>query len=178
MRLCSFKKYAFFHAPLKFLPILLTYMFNIYVFVLIWKSEPLSLERSNNESNSTVTVQLAWRELWNRAPAVVWYTAHQHRHILFSGLRDVAGNWSSAWSYWRNRHTHNLTTNSFITITWNILVNSESVIMVNVRSFAVLSFICSLTNAAKLNIPKVLLPLARSTKINFTLEATEGCYRW
>ncbi|XP_002667606.3 nuclear pore membrane glycoprotein 210 [Danio rerio] len=36
----------------------------------------------------------------------------------------------------------------------------------------------SLTNAAKLNIPKVLLPLARSTKINFTLEATEGCYRW
>uniref|UniRef100_A0A671RUI8 Nuclear pore membrane glycoprotein 210-like n=1 Tax=Sinocyclocheilus anshuiensis TaxID=1608454 RepID=A0A671RUI8_9TELE len=35
-----------------------------------------------------------------------------------------------------------------------------------------------LTAAAKLNIPKVLLPLARSTKINFTLEATEGCYRW
>uniref|UniRef100_A0A4W4F2H8 BIG2 domain-containing protein n=1 Tax=Electrophorus electricus TaxID=8005 RepID=A0A4W4F2H8_ELEEL len=34
------------------------------------------------------------------------------------------------------------------------------------------------THAAKLNIPKVLLPLARSTKINFTLEATEGCYRW
>ncbi|KAK3547680.1 hypothetical protein QTP86_026925 [Hemibagrus guttatus] len=38
---------------------------------------------------------------------------------------------------------------------------------------------CShLCQAAKLNIPKVLLPLARSTKINFTLEATEGCYRW
>uniref|UniRef100_A0A672NPG3 Nucleoporin 210 n=1 Tax=Sinocyclocheilus grahami TaxID=75366 RepID=A0A672NPG3_SINGR len=36
----------------------------------------------------------------------------------------------------------------------------------------------SLTDAAKLSIPKVLLPLARSTKINFTLEATEGCYRW
>uniref|UniRef100_A0A8C2CNS6 Nucleoporin 210 n=1 Tax=Cyprinus carpio TaxID=7962 RepID=A0A8C2CNS6_CYPCA len=35
-----------------------------------------------------------------------------------------------------------------------------------------------LTDSAKLNIPKVLLPLARSTKINFTLEATEGCYRW
>ncbi|MCI4387096.1 hypothetical protein PGIGA_G00070160 [Pangasianodon gigas] len=34
------------------------------------------------------------------------------------------------------------------------------------------------SHAAKLNIPKVLLPLARSTKINFTLEATEGCYRW
>uniref|UniRef100_H3C4Q9 Nucleoporin 210 n=1 Tax=Tetraodon nigroviridis TaxID=99883 RepID=H3C4Q9_TETNG len=31
---------------------------------------------------------------------------------------------------------------------------------------------------SKLNIPKVLLPLARSTKINFTLETTEGCYRW
>ncbi|XP_046725797.1 nuclear pore membrane glycoprotein 210 isoform X2 [Silurus meridionalis] len=34
------------------------------------------------------------------------------------------------------------------------------------------------SQAAKLNIPKVLLPLARSTRINFTLEATEGCYRW
>ncbi|KAK6473904.1 nuclear pore membrane glycoprotein 210-like [Huso huso] len=34
------------------------------------------------------------------------------------------------------------------------------------------------SGASKLNIPKVLLPLARSTKINFTLEATEGCYRW
>lgn len=46
------KSMLFLYAPLKFLPILLTYMFNIYVFVLIWKSEPLSLERSNNESNS------------------------------------------------------------------------------------------------------------------------------
>ncbi|KAJ8333362.1 hypothetical protein SKAU_G00422580 [Synaphobranchus kaupii] len=34
------------------------------------------------------------------------------------------------------------------------------------------------SNASKLNIPKVLLPLARSTRINFTLEATDGCYRW
>uniref|UniRef100_A0A8C7JW45 Nucleoporin 210 n=1 Tax=Oncorhynchus kisutch TaxID=8019 RepID=A0A8C7JW45_ONCKI len=34
------------------------------------------------------------------------------------------------------------------------------------------------TCASKLNIPKVLLPLARNTRINFTLEATEGCYRW
>ncbi|XP_066553883.1 nuclear pore membrane glycoprotein 210 [Amia ocellicauda] len=34
------------------------------------------------------------------------------------------------------------------------------------------------SSASKLNIPKVLLPLARSTKINFTLEVTEGCYRW
>uniref|UniRef100_A0A3Q3AS89 Nucleoporin 210 n=1 Tax=Kryptolebias marmoratus TaxID=37003 RepID=A0A3Q3AS89_KRYMA len=32
--------------------------------------------------------------------------------------------------------------------------------------------------SSKLNIPKVLLPLARSTRINFTLETTEGCYRW
>ncbi|XP_051914460.1 nuclear pore membrane glycoprotein 210-like isoform X2 [Hippocampus zosterae] len=31
---------------------------------------------------------------------------------------------------------------------------------------------------SKLNMPKVLLPLARSTRINFTLETTEGCYRW
>lgn len=35
-----------------------------------------------------------------------------------------------------------------------------------------------ITRASKLNIPKVLLPLARSTRINFTLEATQGCYRW
>ncbi|KAM6977831.1 nuclear pore membrane glycoprotein 210 [Aplochiton taeniatus] len=34
------------------------------------------------------------------------------------------------------------------------------------------------TGASKLNMPKVLLPLARSTKINFTLETTEGCYKW
>ncbi|XP_013866027.1 nuclear pore membrane glycoprotein 210 [Austrofundulus limnaeus] len=32
--------------------------------------------------------------------------------------------------------------------------------------------------SSKLNIPKVLLPLARTTRINFTLETTEGCYRW
>ncbi|XP_051517594.1 nuclear pore membrane glycoprotein 210-like [Myxocyprinus asiaticus] len=50
--------------------------------------------------------------------------------------------------------------------------------MVNCRSLVLTVFICSLTHAAKLNIPKVLLPLARSTKINFTLEASEGCYRW
>ncbi|KAL4646368.1 nuclear pore membrane glycoprotein 210 isoform X1 [Arapaima gigas] len=34
------------------------------------------------------------------------------------------------------------------------------------------------SGTSKLNIPKVLLPLARSTRINFTLEASEGCYRW
>uniref|UniRef100_A0A672RYM5 Nucleoporin 210 n=1 Tax=Sinocyclocheilus grahami TaxID=75366 RepID=A0A672RYM5_SINGR len=48
----------------------------------------------------------------------------------------------------------------------------------NVLFLLTSAFICSVTDAAKLNIPKVLLPLARSTKINFTLEATEGCYRW
>nr|XP_061802177.1 nuclear pore membrane glycoprotein 210-like [Nerophis lumbriciformis] len=43
-----------------------------------------------------------------------------------------------------------------------------------------LSFIGILHNSgcSKLNMPKVLLPLARSTRINFTLETTEGCYRW
>uniref|UniRef100_A0A8C2CM85 Nucleoporin 210 n=1 Tax=Cyprinus carpio TaxID=7962 RepID=A0A8C2CM85_CYPCA len=50
--------------------------------------------------------------------------------------------------------------------------------VVNVLFILTSAFICSLTDSAKLNIPKVLLPLARSTKINFTLEATEGCYRW
>lgn len=32
--------------------------------------------------------------------------------------------------------------------------------------------------AAKLNIPKVLLPFTRATRVNFTLEASDGCYRW
>lgn len=32
--------------------------------------------------------------------------------------------------------------------------------------------------AAKLNTPKVLLPFTRATRVNFTLEASEGCYRW
>ncbi|KAM6215538.1 nuclear pore membrane glycoprotein 210 [Rhynchocyon petersi] len=32
--------------------------------------------------------------------------------------------------------------------------------------------------ASKLNIPKVLLPFTRATRVNFTLEASEGCYRW
>lgn len=34
------------------------------------------------------------------------------------------------------------------------------------------------SSAAKLNIPKVLLPFTRATRVNFTLEASEGCYRW
>ncbi|XP_071984236.1 nuclear pore membrane glycoprotein 210 [Engystomops pustulosus] len=31
---------------------------------------------------------------------------------------------------------------------------------------------------SKLNVPKVLLPFTRGTRINFTLEVTEGCYKW
>ncbi|KAF1390292.1 hypothetical protein PFLUV_G00056550 [Perca fluviatilis] len=38
--------------------------------------------------------------------------------------------------------------------------------------------VIQVNGSSKLNIPKVLLPLARSTRINFTLETTEGCYRW
>ncbi|XP_028679797.1 nuclear pore membrane glycoprotein 210 [Erpetoichthys calabaricus] len=41
-----------------------------------------------------------------------------------------------------------------------------------------LPFLSNSSSPFRLNIPKVLLPLARSTKINFTLEASEGCYRW
>ncbi|XP_075689920.1 nuclear pore membrane glycoprotein 210 [Rhinoderma darwinii] len=32
--------------------------------------------------------------------------------------------------------------------------------------------------SSKLNVPKVLLPFTRGTRINFTLEVTEGCYKW
>ncbi|XP_067865995.1 nuclear pore membrane glycoprotein 210-like [Heterodontus francisci] len=31
---------------------------------------------------------------------------------------------------------------------------------------------------SKLNVPKVLLPYSATVKVNFTLEADEGCYRW
>uniref|UniRef100_A0A8C3JI15 Nucleoporin 210 n=1 Tax=Calidris pygmaea TaxID=425635 RepID=A0A8C3JI15_9CHAR len=34
------------------------------------------------------------------------------------------------------------------------------------------------SSSSKLNIPKVLLPFTRGTRVNFTLEASEGCYRW
>ncbi|XP_014813936.1 PREDICTED: nuclear pore membrane glycoprotein 210 [Calidris pugnax] len=34
------------------------------------------------------------------------------------------------------------------------------------------------TASSKLNIPRVLLPFTRGTRVNFTLEASEGCYRW
>ncbi|XP_068603355.1 nuclear pore membrane glycoprotein 210 [Brachionichthys hirsutus] len=50
--------------------------------------------------------------------------------------------------------------------------------MISLRLFLLLSSIAVIHGSSKLNIPKVLLPLARSTKINFTLETTEGCYRW
>lgn len=35
-----------------------------------------------------------------------------------------------------------------------------------------------LAASPRLNIPKVLLPFTRGTHVNFTLEASEGCYRW
>uniref|UniRef100_A0A8C6Q1T9 Nucleoporin 210 n=1 Tax=Nothobranchius furzeri TaxID=105023 RepID=A0A8C6Q1T9_NOTFU len=49
--------------------------------------------------------------------------------------------------------------------------------MVNLLVLMVLAAVL-VDGSSKLNIPKVLLPLARSTRINFTLETTEGCYRW
>ncbi|KAI1892348.1 hypothetical protein AGOR_G00132440 [Albula goreensis] len=45
-------------------------------------------------------------------------------------------------------------------------------------SITVIPSVVYSSSASKLNIPKVLLPLARTTRINFTLEATDGCYRW
>ncbi|XP_033825392.1 nuclear pore membrane glycoprotein 210 isoform X2 [Periophthalmus magnuspinnatus] len=44
--------------------------------------------------------------------------------------------------------------------------------------FLLLIPVVQVQGSSKLNIPKVLLPLARSTRIIFTLETTEGCYRW
>ncbi|NXF10176.1 PO210 protein, partial [Smithornis capensis] len=35
-----------------------------------------------------------------------------------------------------------------------------------------------LAASSKLNTPKVLLPFTRGTRVNFTLQASEGCYRW
>ncbi|XP_043563927.1 nuclear pore membrane glycoprotein 210 [Chiloscyllium plagiosum] len=51
-----------------------------------------------------------------------------------------------------------------------IYFNNWIFILVNCISFY--------SEASKLNIPKVLLPYARSTTVNFTLEAAEGCYKW
>ncbi|XP_007948814.1 nuclear pore membrane glycoprotein 210 [Orycteropus afer afer] len=45
-------------------------------------------------------------------------------------------------------------------------------------AFAVLLPLGPAVAASKLNIPKVLLPFTRGTRVNFTLEASEGCYRW
>ncbi|KAM8829564.1 nuclear pore membrane glycoprotein 210 isoform 1-T1 [Synchiropus picturatus] len=51
--------------------------------------------------------------------------------------------------------------------------------MVSVKETVLLFMTVIAVNcSSKLNVPKVLLPLARSTRINFTLETTEGCYRW
>ncbi|XP_030623640.1 nuclear pore membrane glycoprotein 210 [Chanos chanos] len=60
---------------------------------------------------------------------------------------------------------------SFFLLFWKVEKSQISVKLIYVLTTAFIS-------AAKLNIPKVLLPVARSTRINFTLEATEGCYRW
>lgn len=49
---------------------------------------------------------------------------------------------------------------------------------VSVLLLLLLITVIQVNGSSKLNIPKVLLPLARSTRINFTLETTEGCYRW
>ncbi|XP_071407089.1 nuclear pore membrane glycoprotein 210 isoform X2 [Pithys albifrons albifrons] len=35
-----------------------------------------------------------------------------------------------------------------------------------------------LAASSKLNTPRVLLPFTRDTRVNFTLQASEGCYRW
>ncbi|XP_068996777.1 nuclear pore membrane glycoprotein 210 isoform X1 [Embiotoca jacksoni] len=51
-------------------------------------------------------------------------------------------------------------------------------LLVSVLLLLLSSAVNPLEGSSKLNIPKVLLPLARSTRINFTLETTEGCYRW
>ncbi|KAM3617700.1 uncharacterized protein V6R79_009936 [Siganus canaliculatus] len=51
-------------------------------------------------------------------------------------------------------------------------------LMLSQLGLLLLTTVIQVNGSSKLNIPKVLLPLARSTKINFTLETTEGCYRW
>ncbi|XP_028309349.1 nuclear pore membrane glycoprotein 210 isoform X2 [Gouania willdenowi] len=51
-------------------------------------------------------------------------------------------------------------------------------VMMRLAVVVLLLTVIQVNGSSKLNIPKVLLPLTRSTRINFTLEATEGCYRW
>ncbi|XP_040537997.1 nuclear pore membrane glycoprotein 210 isoform X3 [Gallus gallus] len=46
------------------------------------------------------------------------------------------------------------------------------------RALLLLLLLHRLAASSKLNIPKVLLPFTRGTRVNFTLEASEGCYRW
>ncbi|XP_009565294.2 nuclear pore membrane glycoprotein 210 isoform X5 [Cuculus canorus] len=41
-----------------------------------------------------------------------------------------------------------------------------------------LLLLCPRPAASRLNTPKVLLPFTRGTRVNFTLAASEGCYRW
>ncbi|KAJ8257931.1 hypothetical protein GJAV_G00191270 [Gymnothorax javanicus] len=55
-----------------------------------------------------------------------------------------------------------------------IPLNQVSIVMV----LAIIPYSVYCSSTSKLNIPKVLLPLARGTRINFTLETTDGCYRW
>uniref|UniRef100_A0A8C4QLV3 Uncharacterized protein n=1 Tax=Eptatretus burgeri TaxID=7764 RepID=A0A8C4QLV3_EPTBU len=42
----------------------------------------------------------------------------------------------------------------------------------------VLAVSATRTRSAKLNVPKVLLPHSAETPINYTLEASDGCYTW
>ncbi|XP_068107947.1 nuclear pore membrane glycoprotein 210 [Hyperolius riggenbachi] len=47
---------------------------------------------------------------------------------------------------------------------------------------AVLAAVCmmelQISASSKLNVPKLLLPYTRGARINYTLEVTEGCYKW
>ncbi len=166
MRLCVFKTYKkILHAPLKvfarFSDLYLKYPRFLFLFKYLKR---WIYEEAIMKVVFPVTVSA-------RAAAVVWCIAHIWHFC------------SVLWGMWReleflHEAKGETLANYLITLTWHIFVNSESVKMVNARALVILTFICSLTNAAKLNIPKVLLPLAKGTKINFTLEATEGCYRW
>lgn len=70
----------------------------------------------------------------------------------------------------------------FFFLFFAVVDNKSPAEMTPAKLTAVLLLTCihlaRVEGSSKLNIPKVLLPLARSTKINFTLEITEGCYRW
>ncbi|XP_068883797.1 nuclear pore membrane glycoprotein 210 [Aphelocoma coerulescens] len=46
------------------------------------------------------------------------------------------------------------------------------------RALPLLLLLLHFAASSKLNTPKVLLPFTRGTRVNFTLEASEGCYRW